>query len=223
MSLLCDKGCIQCAACLPTFLACCWPCPARSSVSSSCHAPHHNATRAVLFRTLRGLRLRRARTGEQLRPPGRERTRRRLGQCRLVHEDWTLSVHLARSFDASQAWSPRFRTRWQRTRVQYNVRPDTTTFLKIPAATGPNNYDRLSRAPAQHNNYDHLAGSTPPVATPNNYDRLGPRSEANSDGYCEAAAIAGAEAPVYHATQRAAEPASGRCVMILPRPRCHAV
>ena len=128
MSLPHDKGCIQCAACLPTFLACCWPCPARSSVSSSCHAPHHNATRAVLFRTLRGLRLRRARIGEQLRPPGRERSRSRLGQCRLAHDDLTLNVYLVRSFDASQAWSPRFRMRWQSTRVQSNVRADTPTF-----------------------------------------------------------------------------------------------
>ena len=95
--------------------------------------------------------------------------------------------------------------------------------MKIPAATGANNYDRLSREPVQQSNYDHLAGSTPPSAAPNNYDRLGPRSEANGDGYYEAAAIVGTEAPVYHTTQQAAGPASGRCVMILPRPRCHAV
>ena len=95
--------------------------------------------------------------------------------------------------------------------------------MKIPAATGTNNYDRLSHVPVQQSNYDHLAGSTSLGAAPNSYDRLGPRSEANSDGYYEAAAITGAEAPVYHTTQRAAEPASGRCVMIFPRPRCHAV
>jgi hypothetical protein len=85
--------------------------------------------------------------------------------------------------------------------------------LPIPAATGPNNYDHLSRVPVQQSNYDHLARSTPVGSAPNNYDRLAPRGEANGDGYCEAAAIPGAEAPVYHTTQRAAEPASGRCVM----------
>ena len=68
--------------------------------------------------------------------------------------------------------------------------------------------------PAQQSNYDHLAGSTPggggEGSAPNNYDRLGPRGEADGDGYYEAAVIAGSEAPVYHTTQRAAEPASGR-------------
>ena len=86
--------------------------------------------------------------------------------------------------------------------------------MPIPAATGPNNYDRLSRVPVQQSNYDHLAGSTPLSSAPNNYDRLAPRGEANGDGYYEAAAIPGAEARVYHTTQRAAEPATGRCVMI---------
>ena len=72
------------------------------------------------------------------------------------------------------------------------------------------------RVPAQQSNYDHLAGSTPLSSAPNNYDRLGPRGEANSDGYYEAAAITGAEAPVYHTTQSAAEPASGRCALLPP-------
>ena len=83
----------------------------------------------------------------------------------------------------------------------------------------PAEYDHLNRNGAggsdlhevAQSNYDHLAGSTPPGTAPNNYDRLGPRGEANADGYYETAAIAGVEAPVYHTTQRAAEPASGRC------------
>ena len=95
--------------------------------------------------------------------------------------------------------------------------------LPIPAATGPSNYDRLSRVPVQQSNYDHLAGSTPVGSAPKNYDHLAPRGEANSDGYYEAAAIAGAEAPVYHTTQQAAEPASGRFVMIFRNPHWRAV